>query len=671
MTIRTKLSLILVILAAAGICLGSILAASERSIANEMHRVERIVLVSTRVGNLVHELQKERGLTAGFLGSGGAKFSSELPAQRKETDKRVQEFAKTLASSSEGLPVAVVEAMSKAATRLDNLDALRSSITSLKADPKKAIGEYTTNTSALLDAIALSQTSIDDGASVNALAAYCALMKGKERSGIERAVLSGVFSSGKMSGEVREKLIRLNESQSAYFCEFLLLAGEKGRSAFEEMMRSPDSNEVRKLRTEAVAAAADVTHSTDAAHWFAKSTTVINQLKGIEDGLATDLEHRAGEMAAGEEAAFTLMVIVLGVLVALSVFTVVYVSRAITAPLGQIASTIHHAESSNDLSARVNSNRRDEIGKLGRAFDNLLGKLQDIVSSVKQGAASIAGSSSQLRATSDQLDDGAVTMNDRSTSAAAAVEQLSVTMSNLAGQVSTIRDNMGQASQSVESLTDRIEAVAAHTSEAASAADAACQSARASNEKITVLGAAAKEIDHVIEVIQEIAEQINLLALNATIEAARAGAAGSGFAVVAHEVKGLAKQTSEATDDIRQRIESMQARTADTVSAIGKIVGAVEGVGKLSGEIADATQDQRSTARALRDQMGGTNTATMEASNAIGEAAEASQEISEQIAHVATGSDGTARAAAETKESSSELSRLSTTLSERLSQFRS
>jgi methyl-accepting chemotaxis protein len=69
------------------------------------------------------------------------------------------------------------------------------------------------------------------------------------------------------------------------------------------------------------------------------------------------------------------------------------------------------------------------------------------------------------------------------------------------------------------------------------------------------------EISKVTETITEISEQTNLLALNATIEAARAGEAGKGFAVVANEIKELAKQTSDATQEIKRKIESVQAST--------------------------------------------------------------------------------------------------------------
>lgn len=92
------------------------------------------------------------------------------------------------------------------------------------------------------------------------------------------------------------------------------------------------------------------------------------------------------------------------------------------------------------------------------------------------------------------------------------------------------------------------------------------------------LNSAAAEIGKVVDVIQEIAEQTNLLALNATIEAARAGESGRGFAVIATEVKVLAKQTADATQDIRSRIDAIQESSKEAVSAIREITVAIQHV---------------------------------------------------------------------------------------------
>jgi methyl-accepting chemotaxis protein len=132
------------------------------------------------------------------------------------------------------------------------------------------------------------------------------------------------------------------------------------------------------------------------------------------------------------------------------------------------------------------------------------------------------------------------------------------------------------------------------------------------------LSSAAEKIGNIIQLIQAIASQTNLLALNATIEAARAGDAGKGFAIVASEVKNLASQTAQATEQIASQIATIQSATGETVAAITKfgstvkemadiataIASAVEEQGAATGEIARNVEQAASGTAAVTQEMG-------------------------------------------------------------------
>jgi len=161
---------------------------------------------------------------------------------------------------------------------------------------------------------------------------------------------------------------------------------------------------------------------------------------------------------------------------------------------------------------------------------------------------------------------------------------------------------------------------------------------------------AVQKIGEVVNLISDIAEQTNLLALNATIEAARAGEAGKGFAVVANEVKSLATQTANATDEISTQISTIQAETQNSVEAIEGISSIINQVNEIASSIASAVEQQ--------------GAATQEIARNAQEAASGTQQVNDNIADVNAAADQTGEsagdvlgAAGKLTESASELQR--------------
>ena len=204
-----------------------------------------------------------------------------------------------------------------------------------------------------------------------------------------------------------------------------------------------------------------------------------------------------------------------------------------------------------------------------------------LVKTLEETATQLAAAAEELSATAVQLSKNAQTTSDQSNTAAANTEEVSK-------GVQTVATN-------TEEMVASIKEIARNSSEAANISKDTLKKAQGTNQTITQLGASSQEIGNVIKVISSIAQQTNLLALNATIEAARAGDAGKGFAVVANEVKELAKQTAKATEDITNRIGSIQKDTQGAVDAIGGIAQFIEKLNGISMAIAAAIEEQTAT----------------------------------------------------------------------------
>ena len=261
-------------------------------------------------------------------------------------------------------------------------------------------------------------------------------------------------------------------------------------------------------------------------------------------------------------------------------------------------------------------------------------KTKSMIRSVEQTANSLGSASNELMATATQLSGVASNTSEQSDQAKQAALQVAAGCESLA--------------TSMEEMVSSIKDIANSTSESSNMARTTLDRARETNETITQLGASSQEIGDVIKVISSIAQQTNLLALNATIEAARAGEAGKGFAVVANEVKELAKQTAKATEDITNKISTIQSDTKEAVDAIAGISDSVEKLNNISGVIASAVEEQTST--------------TNEVSRVVEEAQRGANDITKTISSVLESAQQSATASSQTLDSSKELSELAESL---------
>ncbi|MGU7779958.1 methyl-accepting chemotaxis protein [Burkholderia sp. PU8-34] len=294
-------------------------------------------------------------------------------------------------------------------------------------------------------------------------------------------------------------------------------------------------------------------------------------------------------------------------------------SRAIGRPL---ADALAHfdAIAAGDLRRRIVVERRDEMGQLLDGLAKMQRGLVETVGTVRGGSESIATAAKQIAA-------GNVDLSSRTEEQAAALQETASSMEQLTGTVKQNADNARQAS-----------ALAANASEIANKGNVVVGQVVGTMGEINQSSA---KIADIITIIEGIAFQTNILALNAAVEAARAGEEGRGFAVVAGEVRSLAQRSSAAAKEIKMLIDASVARIrsgSTLVDEAGRtmtdVIGAVQRVTDIMGEIAAASEEQSGGIDQVARAVAQMDEVTQQNAALVEEATAAAQSLDEQAARL-------------------------------------
>lgn len=346
-------------------------------------------------------------------------------------------------------------------------------------------------------------------------------------------------------------------------------------------------------------------------------------------------------------------------------------SRSIVKPVADMVARIKDiADGEGDLTQRLTIRSADELGQLAQWFNTFIEKLQAIITQVKAHAVKLNDSSAHLTTISESLAGGAGQAADEANTVAASSEQMRQNMTSIAASMDQASDNLRMVATAAEEMSSTINEITQNTAKTSTITGEAVIQADKASSRVGELGASAREIGNVIESITEISEQVNLLALNATIEAARAGDAGKGFAVVANEIKGLAKQTAEATNEIKLKVDAIQQSTQGTVAEISNITSVVKEANEHVTTIASAVEEQAATTGQIAENVSQAAQGISEVNDHVAQNSQVSGNIANQIGSMTSSVNDISQGSSQVNMNSNQLSSLAEQLNALVGTFK-
>ena len=559
---------------------------------SESQIIENSVNLATKISAVVHELQKERGRTAGYLGSGGTKFKIELQEQRRLTDQKISQLKNYLNKiDKSSIPEKTYIKLQTALEELNKLNFIRNQVDSLDIPVNKAIGFYTNLNRLFLETIGSFAKNSSDATITKQLTAYTDFLFAKERMGVERAVLSAVFAQGSFTPELYTRFISLLSEQRAFLISFETIAPEDFLQKYRQIVSGQVVEEVKRMENIAIQKAQEGNFGVDPHYWFDTITKKINLMKKAEDYMSATLIKTINDIQSHAKGNLIADFIISSAIITFIVLIGFMINKSISTTITTIQKELKYIADTKDFTKKVRINTNDEMKNIADSINYLIEASREAIEQAKIASQENTSIAAELSATATEIEKRAEEethiVNNTTTKAHSIRKPLEVSVEKLEQTKEKIikaSETLDEAKGKISSLIETVKSSAAEEIKIV--------------QELEALKEATEKTKEVLKLIEDIANQTNLLALNAAIEAARAGEFGKGFAVVADEVRNLAEKSREYVENITNTIMELLTHINNIAE---KISSNAQAVNKLAEESSKVEEDVNNITTTMKE----------------------------------------------------------------------
>jgi len=345
----------------------------------ELHALQGLSSLAVKIDALTHEMQKERALSSGFIGSQGEGFQAKLFEQRRQTNEKVENFKSSMKEVKvEGFGPQFQLTLNLVMDQLDLITQYREEVDAVPLSVYEVIDHYTDVNNALFLVMEHLKKLSPNAKISNLLAAYINFLRGKDKEGIERALLSNAFAHSRFVGDGFQRFIRINAERDSYYHVFFAFATTQEKEWYTAIVKGRAVDEVTRIRQWVFENNDEGNLGIDPDHWFSVATDKMTLLKNVERKMSESLLVETERLKS--QGRWTLMLVsLIGISVVFTSIGLAYlVSRRILKPIADLREATSQM-ASGATGVQVTKDSDDEIGDLADAFNQMVESSNEVI----------------------------------------------------------------------------------------------------------------------------------------------------------------------------------------------------------------------------------------------------------------------------------------------------